>query len=320
MFKDKGVRIIIKKEENEFGDFDYVGYFHAGDIAQNIGYEVKHIYQWSTRWNIVFVSYENLVTQNELPNLTNIINDKRTDNNANFLSEQELKKVMLKVNTPESNTFQDWILRQSTLTKTIFKYIIQIKHQIEIDKLQQKLQKQIEDRQNTQAKIVKSIELFKKPVRKSGVIYIATSPHYLAMYRYKIGLTTSGESNRESSLQTSNPEINIVYSRPTNDVNLAENLIHSYLSHLNLNANKEFYYISSFDNARKIVDRCVDCINWLVDNFDDDYQLLQSKFIEDLNINIKDQQLVTTTIEPVNRGRTRSKSPTSRLINTLSLE
>ena len=43
LFKDKDVRIILNKEENEFGIEDYVAYFHANDIYKTIKYDDKHI-------------------------------------------------------------------------------------------------------------------------------------------------------------------------------------------------------------------------------------------------------------------------------------
>lgn len=76
-----------------------------------------------------------------------------------------------------------------------------------------------------------------------------------------------------------------------------------------MNLSKEFFYVSNEDTAKQIVDHCVNSIDQLVANYDGDYSVLQSKFIDDPNIDIKDQQLVTLTIEPVNRGRSRSKSP-----------
>lgn len=58
LFKDKGVRIILRKEENEFGRMTFVAYFHAWDIAQNIKYDEKNISQWKTRWNINYINYK----------------------------------------------------------------------------------------------------------------------------------------------------------------------------------------------------------------------------------------------------------------------
>ena len=93
LFKDKNVRIILKKEENDFGICEYVGYFHASDIATIVKYDNKHVTQWKTRWKIKLVKYADLmVSQNERPYL----NYKNIDSNALFISEQELKKVLLK--------------------------------------------------------------------------------------------------------------------------------------------------------------------------------------------------------------------------------
>ena len=64
LFKDKNVRIILKQEENEFNEIEWISYYHCEDIANEIKFSAKHITDWNKLWKIQFIKYENLLPKN----------------------------------------------------------------------------------------------------------------------------------------------------------------------------------------------------------------------------------------------------------------
>ena len=110
---------------------------------------------------------------------------------------------------------------------------------------------------------------------------------------YKIGLTITELSKREKSLQTSCPSIKFVYDIDIKDVDLAESLIHTYLTHLNYD--KEFFYISSIEVAKDIINYCCNFVNNLISKYDNDYNILRKHYIDNDNV------ITTQLIQ--NRGR-----------------
>ena len=108
LFKDKNVRIILKYEKDKYDDMDWISYYHCGDIADKVKYDKDNINNWIKRWKVQFYQYKNLVLQNEGAIFCEL-NKKRTDINSSYINEQDLKKVLLKINTQESNVFQEWI-------------------------------------------------------------------------------------------------------------------------------------------------------------------------------------------------------------------
>ncbi len=234
----------------------------------------------------------------------------------------------MKVNTPEANTFQEWILKQSTLTKSIIKWIIKIKHQqeleqktLELDKCKKELELTKTSEKELMELSLNAVKLFPQPAREAGTIYIATSPDYQKKYTYKIGLTTVNAKSRESSMQTSNPDINIVFTIDALDARLTETYIHEYLKHVNYD--KEFFYISSLDKAKEIVTprhlsrsnadvfienisvtHITNFVNECINKFDGDNGQLQKQYIDDS----KNKTLVALKQPPQIRGRSKSPS------------
>ncbi len=216
LFKDNNVRIILRQEENLIGQLEYCAYFHTADIAETVKYNKTDTTQWAARWKVQYMPYENLVRQFDGPNFVEI-NKRKTDKNANYINEQDLKKVLLKINTKEASTFQEWILKQSTIMKFLLNEIVKIKHQQELEQKTlelDKCKKELESTKTSEKELMElslnAVKLFPQPAREAGTIYIATSPDYQKKYTYKIGLTTVNAKSRESSMQTSNPDINIV--------------------------------------------------------------------------------------------------------------
>ena len=279
LFKDKNMRIILRQEEDEFSNIDYVSYYYANDLCKLINHDIKHMTDWKNKWNIKLFNHENLTPQFADSILVSNIKDTKIDKKAIFINEQDLKIVLLKINTREANIFQEWILKQPTITKALIKYIIKLKHEQEIKKqMQEQMQEQIDNLQNNMLKrTVKAVKTFREPIKSAGKIYIATSPEYIKQYMYKIGYTTAELSTREKGLQTSCPSIKIVYAVDVKDVDLTESLIHSYLMHLNVI--KEFFYVSSIDVAKKIVNSCSNFVDNLISEYDNDYILLRKHYI-----------------------------------------
>jgi prophage antirepressor-like protein len=292
LFKDKDVRIILTDEEDEFGDKEQVAHFHCGDIAKQIKYIEKNINDWKRLWKIEFITYENLVLKNSGAKITNMATNKRTDNNANFISIHELKKVLLKVNTEEAKQFQEWILRLSTLTSKIVKNIILVKHQLEL----QKINKQLEDsKEHFLKRSQQATELFCKPNRVKGEIYCASTVEKLKENKVKIGQVHSNSvkpdshlyplcnetKKREIGMQTSCPEIKILSHYYSEDINLTETLIHKFLDHLNVE--KEFFFISSLDECNNMLLDITTKINEMVNKYSNDYKKLRLQYMTNNN-------------------------------------
>ena len=91
LFKDKNVRIVLKEETDEFGYKEWISYYNCVDLAKEIKYSTSHINQWKERWDVNTISYEKMLTQNELAKICEI-NKRRTDKNAYYINEQDLKK------------------------------------------------------------------------------------------------------------------------------------------------------------------------------------------------------------------------------------
>jgi len=287
LFSNKNVRIILIKETNELGDEDYVSYFHARDIAEQVKYDIKHITHWMINWKVKFMKYNDLKNTN--PNFVEINFSKIPDDYTNFINEQDLKKILSKINNTEAQIFQTWISNQLTIMKSAIKKIIIIKHELELKKHRLELankDKIIEnkEKQNTEMakRLIEAADFYRKPVRHRGKIYIATSPDKQKIDAYKIGRTTGSTEKRLSSMQTSNPDIKILKDFDCNDVYAAEKIIHDYLFNLRLYQNKEYFFSYSSDRCIELVKRAVDYVNGFTTDFDDDYIILQTKYMTDL--------------------------------------
>ena len=169
LFKDKNVRIVLREEDNEFGRKEWLSYYHCGDIASKIKYDSTHIRNWK-QWQIKLLKYKDLTANFKPPNICEI-NSQKTDSNANYIDEQDLKKVLIKINTKEAKVFQEWILEQSTLMKKISKKMIEVKRKYETDILN----KQIKNRDKKISKLEQSktklLELTKVGFTALAVIY-----------------------------------------------------------------------------------------------------------------------------------------------------
>ena len=119
IFNEKNVRIIVLYEKDKFGDYEFTSYYHTDDLADNCKYSKNNIHHWKDRWDVKFYTYkelmekaENLPLQNGDPILesnkmfyANIIG--RVDKNARFICEQDLKMILMNINTEEAKVFRN---------------------------------------------------------------------------------------------------------------------------------------------------------------------------------------------------------------------
>ena len=142
--------------------------------------------------------------------------------------------------------FKDWIIKYSTIAKSIISLVINIKNEYEkeqqryeIEKYKQQI-KQIEEEKQKEKeeyekiirkRTIRACELFKRSKRIKGSIYVASSKDKIKKYEYKIGLIyKSTIEGREGGLHTADPELNILCSRDVTDVFLTEIIVHNFLS------------------------------------------------------------------------------------------
>ena len=55
LLKEKNIRIVLCYEKNIFGVYEWKGYYHATDIADNLKY--SDISNWSRNWDIKFKKF-----------------------------------------------------------------------------------------------------------------------------------------------------------------------------------------------------------------------------------------------------------------------
>ena len=200
LLKERNIRIVLNHEENMFGIYEWKGYYHATDIENEAG--CSRVDHWS-RWNIKFKKFyefenKNLVPQfggpNEIRPIYNF-DTKKVDINANFIDDEGLKTVLIKTTkqSTEIDMFKDWIIKYSTIAKSVISMVIQIKQQYEYEQLKNQLN-------NNQIKCEKNeITYFYEindvtPFLNLNVIYFGDTGEVVIMdgitYKiYKIGLS-----------------------------------------------------------------------------------------------------------------------------------
>jgi hypothetical protein len=288
LFSDKKVRIILKKELNDFGNEDYVSYFHVNDIAEQVKYNIKHINHWINNWKVKFIKHKNLINlplQNTSPNYFEINFTKKIDYDANFINGQDLKKVLTEIKNNEAKLFQQWILKQSTVMNAMFKKVIEIKHKLELEN-KDKIIKQQQD-ENTkllteiERRTREAVNFYREPVRSNGYIYIASSADLKKIDAYKIGLTTKTTKERVASMKTSNPDMEILSEFKCSDVHFTEHFIHSFLNNLRVFDKNEFFFSYSEERCNEFVGETVEIMNNFINKYTNDHLKLQTIYIND---------------------------------------
>jgi len=293
LFKKRNVRIILKKEKDEFGDDEWNGYFHCVDLAEKVNFNKDHIRDWNKNWKIEFFKYKNLAAPNARVKICEI-NKRTTNANANYINEQDLKKVLLKIKTKEAEVFQEWILKQATIMKKLIKKMIEIKHTLEAEQLKLQIEKHDEEKKQLTLKHEEDKKLFeekitrktkralikyKAPDNKQGVIYIASSESKMKRNEYKIGQTGRTGKARTKDMQTGDPTLECLAEFKCTNVVLAEAHLHKMLEHLRVYSNREFFSVSSLETCKSIVKKVVDFVNENDKEYGMDYKTLQNIYI-----------------------------------------
>jgi len=286
LFKKRNVRIILREEQNEFNRIEWVAYFHCADLAGEIKYDKNHIKHWTDRWNITFYKYKDLGSQNGRVKICEI-NPRTTNINANYINEQDLKKVLIKISTKEAEVFQDWILRQSTIMKNIMQYVLELRYKLQIEKHDEEKKqltlKHEEDKKLFEQKITKKTKRalikYKAPDNKQGDVYIASSKSKMKDNEYKIGQTGKTGKARIKEMQTGDPTLKCLAEFKCTNVVLAESFLHGFLQHLQVYSKREFFRVSSLEKCKSIVKKVVDFVNQLNKDDGDDYKTLQNMYI-----------------------------------------
>ena len=325
MFKDKNVRIVIKYEKDFMDDFDWIPYFHCPDLAKVIKYQEKNIYQWNSRWKYNLISFENLIKnenngKNELlPQIagaTQFMNfdENRTDKNALFIGLDDLKDVLLKINTNLSKEYKKWVMKQSSIMSKFLKYAIKIKNEYENEQLKMQIEKkdkiieQIEDNKQKEIeemkqRVEKAIDIYPIYPKQKGYIYIACSEFLKSKGLVRIGRTLNVEK-RENQYKCSDPTYYIEYYRDVEDKVLTEKALHYILDNIRKYSNREFFYCSSLEKMKEILEKNIDMIEEATSE--------QEKIIKEIrNKYIKEE--ITELVEEkgeenikINRGRSRT--------------
>lgn len=311
LLKDKNIKLILQKTIDEFGDDENNPLFCASDFARMIKSAEKNINRWK-KWLTTedYVVYNKI--KNELlskggdkilcsfdPKITNIHGE------TIFLTMEGLKKVLSNVEVEGAHIYRTWINNLATIMKKLIKWIHKIKtkieldkHTIEINELKNQLQiKQME----TTKRIELSIQLFPKTQRTNGNIYAISSNDKLKKCAIKFGNTSRDVKIRNSTLKTADPDLFIIHSVEVLDINMAENIIHYFLD--NLRYDREFFYVSSEDIAKKILETVAIFVNDMIIKYDNDYETIREKYIREEIIN--DVNIRTK--------RSRSRSPANKM-------
>ena len=299
LFKDKNVRIILRYEKDKYDDMDWISYFHCIDLAENVKYDKRHIEHWKSRWSANLITYENLTPHFGEPKICEI-NKRRTDKNAYYINEQDLKKVLIKINSKEANIFQEWILEQSTLMKKISKKMIEVKRKYETDILNKQIKecnKKINKLEKSKEQLLEltkqAVKLYPPITEAKGVVYIVTSEDKGKDNIYKIGYTTKTGKCRINNMKTGDPLLNLIEEYECINAHFAESIIHKFLDHLRVYKDKEFFYVSSEEVVKRLVKQVVKNVNKLYEEYSKDNEILQDMMINKEN----DVKSIKDTIE-----------------------
>ena len=146
LLQEKNIRIILNYEENMFGIYEWKGYYHATNIKNELG--CSTVDNWK-QWNINFKKFNEFENKNLVHKIYGqgkigpIFNFdiKKINVTANFIDDEGLKTILLKTTkkTPEIKLFKEWIIKYSTIAKSVISMIMQIKQQYENELLKKQL-------------------------------------------------------------------------------------------------------------------------------------------------------------------------------------
>ena len=260
LLKEKNIRIVLCYEKNIFGMYEWKGYYHATDVADHLRY--SNIENWK-RWNIKVKKFsefddEKMVDQFDRPFYNRPIFNfdiKKVDINAQFIDDEELKTILLKTTKKgkEIDLFKDWIIKYSTIAKSVISMVIQIKYQYEkeqqiheIEKYKQQVKQIEEDKQKEinemRIRIEKAIDIYPMAPKQKGYVYIVCSELLKSKGLVRIGRTLNIEK-RENQYRCSDPTYAVEYYRDVEDKMLTEKAIHYILNNIRKYSNRDQYNI-----------------------------------------------------------------------------
>lgn len=318
MFIEKNVRIVIKYEKDFMDDYDWMPYFHCHDVAIVINYGKTNVNRWNERWKFNLIPYEKLLLQ--IGGATQFMNfdENRTDKNALFIGLDDLKDVLLKINTDLSKEYKKWVMKQSSIMSKFLRYTIQVKNEYEmeqknceIEKYKQQV-KQIEEAKQKEIyeikkRIEKSVEVYPINPKQKGYVYIIQSEFLKTKGLVRIGRTLNIEK-REGQYRCSDPTYNVEYYRDVEDRILIEKALHYILNNIRKYSNREFFYCLSIDEIKEIVDMNINLIEETIKKQDKITKEIRNEYIKG-----KITELIEENEEKIKRERSRSKSPSANI-------
>ena len=117
--------------------------------------------------------------------------------------------------------------------------------------------------------------MFPDRSKRKGIVYIATSPEKQRRCLFKIGLTTN-KTTRVRNFKTADPDMEIVAEYSSLDIKTTEKMIHDFLH--NARYKGEFFYISSLEICKSIVERFCNFHDTIFEIYKDDNKLLQQYY------------------------------------------
>ena len=227
--------------------------------------------------------------------------NKKTDIKAFYIHQKHIQHLFLKINSPESLSYRNYLLELPDLVNHLMNLIKTHFIEKRINELENKV-KLLEDPENTPEKIaqraIKATDKFKLPVKAEGFIY-AIKLH--GSQSFKTGKTKNLKL-RLKQYRTSNPTAQYTYARETIDTNLAEITLQNILSHVATYDNREFFDVTD-DGIIEIINKTVDFVNDLTNICINDVEKLRNMYINreiqcNSDLNIKQKSIMDYFLTP----------------------
>ena len=145
------------------------------------------------------------------------------------------------------------------------------------------------------------------------MLYIVCSEFLKSKGLVRIGRTLNIEK-RESQYKCSDPTYSVEYYRDVEDKMLTEKAIHYILNNIRKYSNREFFYCSSLDKMKGIVNRCMDLIEELIVDQEEITKEIRKKYMEGEITELIEEEEEETKDESKEKiiKRVRTKSPAKR--------
>ena len=328
LLKEKNIRIVLTYEENMFGVYEWKGNYHATDIADIMKY--SDISNWSRRWNIKFKTFGEISEKNEVRQIDGLqplmnFDKKIVKSNVLFIDDEGLKTILLKTTKKgkEIDLFKEWIIKYSTIAKSVISMVIQIKKDYEIEQKnyeieqKDKIIRQIEENKQKEInemriRIEKAVGIYPLAQKQKGYVYIVQSELLKSKGLVRIGRTLNIE-RRENQYKCADPTYAVEYYRDVEDKMLTEKAIHYILNNIRKYSNREFFYCSSLDEMKEIVNRCVDLIEELIVDQEEIIKEIRRKYMDgEITELIEEEEETKEESKDKIIKRERTKSPAKR--------